>query len=363
LPPTTSPSPTDVPPGAGAVLEIDGAAIVANWRLLAARVAPAECAAVVKADAYGLGVVKAAEVLAGAGCRTFFVAHLSEAVELRRAVPGVTIAVLSGLLPRTAEEFVAADLLPVLNDKGQVERWAAEGGGRPAILHVDTGMNRLGLTVAEAAEVTAPGFPLSYVMSHLACSDEANPLNEEQRRRFAEVRRLFPGVPASFTNSSGIFLGPDYHFDLARPGYALWGGNPTPGSRNPMRPVVRLLVRILQVRDVTAGETVGYGATFRAEGPMRLATIGVGYADGVLRSLSNRGRALAGGTLVPIVGRVSMDLIMLDVTAAEAAAVQPGGFVELLGASRTVDDLAGEAGTIGYEILTSLGRRYHRVWR
>jgi alanine racemase len=200
-------------------------------------------------------------------------------------------------------------------------------------------------------------------MSHLACAEEATPLNEAQRRRFETARAQLPAAPASFANSSAIFLGAPYHYDLVRPGVALYGVNPTPGQPNPMRSVVRLLARILQLRDGAPGETVGYGATHRLTRPTRIATIAAGYADGLLRSLSNRGRALAGGTSVPILGRVSMDLITLDVTEADPATLEPGGFVELIGPTHTVDDLAAEAGTIGYEILTSLGRRYHRVWR
>ena len=355
----TSPAITD----AASILEIDLGAIVENWRLLAARVAPGLCAAVVKADAYGLGATNVAPALAAAGCRTFFVAHLDEALAVRAVLPEAEIAVLNGLLPGTTHVFLDARLIPVLNDLAQIERWRRKGQGRPAIIHIDTGMNRLGIPVEDVARIGEPGFPLRAVMSHLACAEEASPMNEAQRQRFEAARARLPAAPASFANSSGIFLGPAYHYDLARPGVALYGVNPTPGERNPMRPVVRILARVLQLHDAAAGETVGYGATRRLERPTRIATIAAGYADGLLRSLSNQGRALAGGTTVPIVGRVSMDLITLDVTAADPAAVEPGSLVELIGSTRTVDDLAAEAGTIGYEILTSLGRRYHRVWR
>jgi alanine racemase len=356
---TTSPATAD----AASILEIDLGAVVENWRLLAARVAPALCAAVVKADAYGLGAAKVAPALAAAGCRTFFVAQLDEALVVRAVLPQAEIAVLNGLLPGTSRVFLDARLTPVLNDLAQIERWRRKGQARPAILHVDTGMNRLGLAAKDVARVGDPGFPLRAVMSHLVSSEETTPLNKTQRQRFEATRALLPAAPASFANSSGIFLDASYHYDLARPGVALYGVNPTPGQPNPMRPTVRLLARILQLRDIAAGETVGYGATWRLERPARIATIAAGYADGLLRSLSNRGRALAGGTTVPIVGRVSMDLITLDVTAADPTAVEPGSLVELIGSAHTVDDLAAEAGTIGYEILTSLGRRYHRVWR
>lgn len=348
---------------AASILEIDLGAIVDNWRLLAARVAPGLCAAVVKADAYGLGAAKVAPALAAAGCRTFFVAQLDEALAVRAVLPQAEIAVLNGLLAGTSRVFLDARLTPVLNDLAQIERWRRKGQARPAILHVDTGMNRLGLPMADVARVGDPGFPVRAVMSHLACAEDATPMNEAQRQRFEAARALLPAASASFANSSGIFLGAPYHYELARPGVALYGVNPTPGQPNPMRPTVRLLARVLQLREAAAGETVGYGATFGLERPTRIATIAAGYADGLLRSLSNRGRALAGGTTVPIVGRVSMDLITLDVTAADPAAVEPGSLVELIGSTHTVDDLAAEAGTIGYEILTSLGRRYHRVWR
>jgi alanine racemase len=348
---------------AASILEIDLGAIVENWRFLAARVAPGLCAAVVKADAYGLGAARVAPALAAAGCRTFFVAQLDEALDLRAALPEAEIAVLNGLLPGTSGVFLDARLMPVLNDLAQVERWRRKGQARPAILHVDTGMNRLGLPLAELGRVGDPGFPLRAVMSHLACAEEASPMNEAQRQRFEAARAQLPAAPASFANSSGIFLGPAYHYELTRPGVALYGVNPTPERPNPMRATVRLLARVLQLHEVAPGETVGYGATHRFERPARIATIAAGYADGLLRSLSNRGRALVGGTTVPIVGRVSMDLITLDVTAADPAAVEPGSLVELVGSMHTVDDLAAEAGTIGYEILTSLGRRYHRIWR
>jgi alanine racemase len=271
--------------------------------------------------------------------------------------------VLNGLLPGTSRAFLDARLTPVLNDLAQIERWRRKGQGRPAVVHIDTGMNRLGVPMEDVERIGEPDFPLRAVMSHLACAEQPSPMNEAQLQRFEAARTRLPAAPASFANSSGIFLGPAYHYELARPGVALYGVNPTPGERNPMRPVVRLLARILQVREAAAGESVGYGATRQLERPTRIATIAAGYADGLLRSLSNQGRALAGGTTVPIVGRVSMDLITLDVTAADPAAVEPGSLVELIGAAHTVDDLATEAGTIGYEILTSLGRRYHRVWR
>jgi alanine racemase len=357
---------------AGAVLTVDVGAVVRNWRALGSRLAPgASCAAVVKADAYGLGAAAVAPALAAAGCRLFFVAHLDEGIALRSALPQAEIAVLAGLLPGTVAEFLRHGLMPVLNDLGQLEAWRVGGGGRPAILHVDTGMARLGLspkettTLAEEARRLA-GVRLAAIMSHLACADEENALNRRQLDAFRGALAALPGAPASFANSAGIFLGPDYHFDIVRPGVALYGGNPQPGRPNPMAQAVRLQGRILQVREIDRGETVGYGATHTARGPARIATVGVGYADGWLRSLSNRGGAVIAGQKVPLVGRVSMDLITLDITGVDPALARPGAFVDLLGGGpagggRTVDEVAAEAGTIAYEILTSLGRRYHRI--
>ena len=358
---------------AGAVLEIDLGAIVANWRLLAAKAAPAECAAVVKANGYGLGAEPVAKASAGAGCRLFFVATLDEGVTLRGALGSdVEIAVLNGPLPGTEAAFAAEDLIPVLNEPGQVDAWrrlAEQQGGLPAILHVDTGMSRLGLT---AREFVAFADDLSRwkairwraLMSHLSCADTpAHALNETQRHRFAAVRQRVPGVPASLAASSGIFLGPEYHADLVRPGAALYGVNPRPGRPNPLRPAVRLRAKILQIREIDRGESVGYGAAHVMEAPGRVATVAVGYADGWLRSLSRHGCGYIAGTRVPLLGRVSMDLMTFDVSAIDPALTHPGAMIELLGDAYGVDDAAADAGTIGYEILTSLGSRFHRLYR
>jgi alanine racemase len=352
---------------AGAVLEIDLGAIVANWRLLAQRAAPAECAAVVKANAYGLGAAPVAEALAVAGCRRFFVATLDEGIALRRALGSASeIAVFNGPLPGTAAEFAAHTLLPVLNHPGQIAEWAEAAGRHPAMLHVDTGMARLGLTAREFAGLieSPPCIAWRLVMSHLACADRpAAAMNESQRARFAAAATRLPGVAASLAASSGIFLGPRYHFDLVRPGAALYGVNPQPGRPNRMRQVARLSARILQVRQIDRGETVGYGAGHVMAAPGRVATAAVGYADGWLRSLSRRGGGTIAGTRVPLIGRVSMDLVTFDVSAVPEGLARPGAMIELLGAGYGVDDAAADAGTIGYEILSALGARYHRVYR
>jgi alanine racemase len=358
---------------AGAILEIDLAGIAANWRLLAQRVHPARCAAVVKADAYGLGAGQVSAALAAAGCRLFFTATLEEGIALRSALAEpIEIVVLNGTFPGTAEDFVEYRLIPVLNEPGQVGYWrqiATRRGGLPAMVHLDTGMARLGLTMREFDRLADELQEHSAIcwrglISHLACADEPeHPLNETQLVCFATARRRLAHMPASLAASSGIFLGRQFHFDFARPGAALYGVNPQPGMANPMRQIARLKGRIVQIREVDRGQTVGYGATHVMNAPGRLATVAVGYADGWLRSFSPCGSGRLGGTRVPVLGRVSMDLVAFDVSAVDPAFARPGDFIELLGDEQGVDAAAADAGTIGYEILTALGARYHRVYR
>ena len=365
---------TDTPFRAPATLSIDAGAIAANWRLLAARAEGAETAAAVKADAYGLGLDAAVPPLARAGCRTFFVAHLSEGLQVRRLAPEATIYVLDGLLPGTADAYAADRLRPVLGSTDEIADWsafvAATGAPGAAAIHVDTGMNRLGLPLSAGREVAetlgALAFRPSLVMSHFVESEApGSPVTARQMAAFAQVRTWFAGVPGSLANSSGLFLGPQARHDMVRSGYALYGGNPTPGAQNPMRHVVSLEAPILQLRDVGAGDTVGYNAQWTARGPRRLATIPVGYADGYPRSASGRddspgGEVLVGGVRCPIVGRISMDLTVVDVTDAPAQDVRRGAPVVLLDGTLTVDVVGAAAGSIGYEVLTRLGRRYAR---
>jgi alanine racemase len=363
---------------AGAILTIDLDALAENYRRLCAELNGVPCAAVVKADGYGLGLTRVAPALYRAGARSFFVAQLGEAIALRGALPeAAEIYVLNGLAAGPAAEFQAQRVVPVLNSLGEVADWqaAARQAERrlAAALHIDTGMSRLGLPASELDALAAEpgrleGIELGHIMSHLACADQPkHPLNAAQLAEFRAARARLPAAlstaPASLANSSGIFLGADYHFDLGRPGVALYGVNPTPGRPNPMGQVVRLQGKILQVREIDAPRTVGYGATHRAAGPTRVATVAVGYADGYLRSLSNRGSAWLGNQRVPVVGRVSMDLITLDVTGAAPDSAHPGALVDLIGPELPADDVAAAAGTIGYEILTALGQRYHRVYR
>lgn len=356
---------------AGAILEIDLSAIADNWRQLASRLRPgAHCAAVVKADAYGLGMARVAPALAAAACRLFFVATLDEGLTLRRLLPNAEIAVLNGLLPATEGEFRRARLIPVLNDLGQIAAWRRSAATRalPSMIHIDTGMARLGLPPDELARLIAEperlaGLTLRALLSHLACAeDEDHPHNAEQLATFRAALARLPPAPVSLAASSGIFLGSKFHFDIARPGVALYGANPTPRHPNPMTQVIRLKGKILQVRDVDRGQGVGYGSAHRMERAGRIATVAVGYADGWLRS-SHSGSAGIAGQRVPVIGRISMDLLTLDVTGIDPALCCPGAFVDLIDEQHGVDDVAAAAGTISYEILTALGRRHHRIYR
>ena len=367
-----------IPPDARAVLTIDLAALRANWGALNRESGGAECAGVIKADAYGLGIEEIARALVAEGCRTFFVATLVEARSVRQAHPAVTIYVLDGLLPGAAAHYTGFDLCPCLSSLAEVREWAAwcDASGRKlrAALHIDTGMHRLGLSREEVEQLAGPEreifdhFELALVMSHLACADvAAHPMNPTQLARFNALRATLPQAPASLANSGGVFLGPEYQFDLVRPGIALYGGRAFEGHPNPMRWVVRLQARILQVRQVATGEPIGYGATFEVSRDSRVATLACGYADGFLRALSSpTGRhgpvGYVGAHPVPVVGRVSMDLITVDVTDVPEREACRGGWVEILGPRTTIDDLTDMAGTIGYELLTRLGRRVHRVY-
>lgn len=355
-----------------AILTIDLDALAANYRRLRDLAGPAECAAVVKADAYGIGMAEAAPVLWRAGCRTFFVATLAEAKALRALLPDAVIYVFSGLLPGTAEIYRAHDLRPVLNSAEEIGEWVAYGRSigekLPCAVHVDSGMNRLGLTADEVAAVSGahdlwPHLTLSLVMSHLACADDPDhPKSEAQRAAFDRVRALLPQALASLANSAGVLLGRSYAYDMVRPGIALYGGHPRRRGQNPFRPVVHLAGRILQVREVAAGETVGYGATRGFKRPARIATVAVGYADGFFRALSTGDDAdglvvSIEGHAAPVLGRVSMDLISIDVTSVPQEISRRGALVELIGPNVTAQEFAARAGTIDYEVLTSLGRR------
>ena len=369
-----APIPEDL---AGAVLTIDLAALQDNWRLLAKQAGLAECGAAVKGDAYGLGIEPVAPALWKAGCRSFFVAKPKEGEELRRLLPEAIIFVLDGLARGQAEFYAKLNLTPAIVSSEEAREWAAFGRvyGRalPCALHVDTGINRLGFSMQEFVSLLGDSFTMeglapTLLMSHLACSDEpAHPLNAKQRDAFAEVRKKLPGVPASLANSSGIFLGTDYIHDLVRPGIALYGGNPTPAAANPMRAVAHLEGTVMQVRHVSEGETVGYGATWKAKRPSRIAVLGAGYRDGVPRALSSKqadgpAQVFLGGQRCPIIGRISMDMMAIDITDLPLASVARGTRAEIFGKHIPIDEAASWAGTISYELLTRLGSRYARLY-
>ena len=361
------------------LLTLDLAALRANAETIRTRVGPdVRVAGVVKADAYGVGSEPVVTALAADGCRDFFVAHVSEGIAVRAVLDAkgygeARIFVLNGLIAGTAPAYAAHRLAPVLGSLAEIADWtafrSADGSDFPAALHVDTGMNRHGLSLAEAREfasrrkhVGRAGITL--LMSHLACGDEpGHPLNAAQLERFSEIRALFPGVPASLANSAGVFLGDAYHFDLVRPGVALYGGATVSGEASIMRPVVRLEARILQVREVPQGESIGYGARETAQRPSRVAIVSVGYADGFHRIASSAdgapgARGFLHGVSVPLIGRISMDLSAIDVT--DAPSATRGDLIELIGPNVTIQEVAARMGTIDYEVLTSLGRRYER---
>jgi alanine racemase len=378
VPPTSTLSPEAAALAvATGVLTVDLDAICANWRKLEKTAVPAECAAVIKADAYGCGLDPVARALALAGCKTFFVATLDEARAARAALPSAALYVLGGFIQNSGEAYAKIDAKPVIGDLNELAEWDVfcrrSGWAGGTAIHIDTGMNRLGLTRVEAQglipRINAGDHGITLVMSHLACAESLNhPLNSRQLASFREIAGVFSGVPASLSNSSGIFLGAPFQFDLVRPGAALYGVNPTPEADNPMQPVVELKARVMQIRDVERGESVGYGGTWTARRPTRLAIVSAGYADGYLRAGSSndgtRGAdVMVAGKRCPVAGRISMDLMAVDVTDIEKNAVRRGHMVTLIGDGITVDELAHHFGTIGYEVLTSLGPRYARVYK
>jgi alanine racemase len=352
-------------------LTIDLDAIAANWRMLAEKVAPSECAAAVKADGYGLGLVPVSTALWNAGCRSFFVAHLDEGLALRNLLPEAWIYLLNGVPAGGEAEAYHAGIVPILHSLSGLDRMRqVSSPNAPAniALQIDTGMNRLGLEEAEIWQLRdnrqiLQAFEIPLVMSHFVTSENPlHPLNRRQYERFCAALQLLPSTRASLANSSGIFLGSPYYFDMVRPGASLYGVNPLTGSPNPMQNVVKLEARVLQIHDVKAGETVGYGAIYMVERPTRIATISIGYADGLPRVLSNRGYVYAAEHYLPIAGRVSMDLTTIDISALPVGRLREGDFVEVIGPNRSLDQVAAEADTIAYEVLTGLGNRPTRVY-
>jgi alanine racemase len=333
-----------------------------------------DCAAavVVKANAYGLGVAPVAAALQKAGADKFFIATLAEALELRTIVgKKPDIYMLHGFEEAGCDLYKAEAITPVLSSVHEIESYAAfaarEETAFPAVIHIDTGMNRLGLKKQDMEKTASKlgSIDLRYVMSHFACADEKNhPMNEAQYKAFQAAAQMFPGTKKSLANSAGIFRSPEYHFDMIRPGMSLYGLNPTPETKNPMHPAIELAVEILQVKDTEDGETCGYNATYRFKKKQKLAIVSMGYADGFPRSLSNTGALYWKGHKCPLRGRVSMDLTTVDLSAVpENDLPGPGDMLEVIGPNQSADDLAADAGTIGYEILTSLSRRYQRIYK
>ncbi|HTJ57827.1 MAG TPA: alanine racemase [Devosiaceae bacterium] len=361
--------------GLGPRLTVDLGALARNWRALEKVSTGALCGAVVKADAYGTGIVSASEALYAAGARFFFTATVDEAVAVRGVVPDAHIFVLDGLYPGAAETYAAERLMPCLTSLAMLEEWLAfcvkRNEAFPAALHFDTGMNRTGFRLTEVEIVTARirelGFAPQMVMSHFACADQpSHEKNRVQLALFQSLLQHFPAIPASLSNSAGLMTSREYHFQMVRPGIALYGGRAVNGRRNPMARVVTLEAPILQVKEARTGESVGYGASYTLSRDSRLAILGIGYADGLFRSLSGTnshqgGKVAIGGRVLPIVGRVSMDLTTVDITDLGGHVPVPGDMAEILGPSISADDQADACSTIGYEILTSLRLgRYQR---
>ena len=363
---------------AGTIMHVDLAALQNNYRKLAQMSLPAECGAAIKANAYGLGMEQCATALWAAGCRIFFVALVDEAIDLRKTLPDAVIYILNGLMPGTAGITAEANARPSLSSFDEIAEWAelctSRGTRLPAAIHIETGMNRVGLTVSDIDTLhTHPDlldqFELTLIVSHLANGEIPGDLmNARQLEQFNHLRSLLPNAPASIANSPGIFNGSAFGFDLTRPGIALYGGNPgAENSKNPMQPVVRLLGTISQVRTVPKGETIGYGGTWQAKQDSKIAVVSAGYADGYPRALSSMPdlpdtRVWIDGFFAPVIGRISMDMITVDVTAIPVEIGHRGDHVELLGPHVTIDEIAARAGTISYEILTGLGSRATRMY-
>jgi alanine racemase len=334
-------------------LRLDGEALVSNWRWLDRKSGAAACGAAVKADGYGLGAKEIVRRLADAGCRDFFVATWAEAEALAPWSDGLSLSVLHGVAAEDVE--VPRWARPVLNTPEQVWRWRGRG---PCDVMVDTGINRLGLSAADVAAGMLDGLEIRTLMSHLACADDDVPANERQRAEFAALAGRVAAERRSLANSAGILLGPDYAFDLTRPGLALYGGIPRPEAEGQIRQVVHVEAQVVQRRRVEEGGSVGYNATFTAEEPCELAILNIGYADGYLRGFSGNGRArAAGGAWLPVVGRVSMDLAAVRVDSAPL--VKEGDWLEL---DYSLPAASAQSGLSQYELLTTLGSRFGRRW-
>ena len=356
-------------------LEINIDSIIHNYQLINNKVGNTECAAVLKADAYGMGASVIAKALHRAGCSTFFVATIDEGIELRTCFSKNEnkIAVLSGFLEGSEDIFYNNKLTPVLNDIEQIKKWDLYNKQKkisaPSILHIDTGMNRLGLTVSEFYDIirrqtVLKELHVGWIMTHLACGDQPrDTMNKKQLSVFLNATTKFPNVKASLANSAGVFLGKSYHLDMVRPGIALYGSGSGSIDSHPLKQVIKLYSRILQIRTLSRGASVGYGASYRASEETRIATVGLGYADGYLRSLSNCSWVFFNGVRLPVIGRISMDYITINITKIASEKIKTGDFIEIINDKFTLDDLATLANTVPHELLTRLGTRHHRIYR
>lgn len=366
----------NLPASAYSALIVNLQATVANYTILSKVAGKAECAAVLKADAYGLGAVPIALRLHKEGCRKFFVAYADEGVQLRQAFVQFgldgDIIVLNGLFFGVEAVFSDYNLVPTLTDLDQISRWQSHcklvGRKLPAVLHIDTGMARTGLPTKELQSlVDTPhmlqGINLKLIISQMVYSHQENPIYSAfQRQRFDSALRLLPKAPASLAKSGAIFLGSDYHYHVVRPGIGLHGINPTMESENPLLPVVSLWAKVYQIQEIARGQTVGYAQTFEASARMKIATLAVGYADGYPWGTANRGHVYFGQYKAPIIGRISMDLMTVDVTQVPETLVHNGAWAQLIGQDITIDKVAEAAGTVPYEVLLGLGKRFQRIY-
>lgn len=371
-----------------ATMKIDLQALTRNWQRLAGLVGAAETGAAIKANAYGMGAEHVAAALHDAGCRTFFVANANEGSAVHRGIAAGSdsiadinqaqmeawprVYVLNGVRPGGGFDLIANNMRPILNDLGAIEYWrqvaADKGAVLPCAIHIDTGMTRLGLLGSDIERLKADpslleGLDIDFWLTHLACADEIDhPMNRAQLDLFKDRIKGLPTAPLSIANSAGVFLGQDWHLDLCRPGIALYGSNPVPNDGSPMEEVLQVSARILQVHEIRRERHIGYGATHTVAPGTRIATCGMGYADGYLRSLSGRGYGMVAGHRVPLVGRVSMDLITFDVTSLPEHVLQHTNEISIIGGGVDIDELAASGGTIAYELLTGLGQRFARQY-
>ena len=363
----------EIPPGVCGVVITDLSKIASNFAKIEAYLPHAKSSAVVKANAYGIGMLPVSKALFQKGCSDFFVATIDEGIRLRQSLPDVNIFVFNGVFPKTEAIFTEHNLIPVLNDLGQIETWGHWSSKRnqnmPAVLHIDTGIWRMGLPPQELAVLLQDlerlaGFNLHYIMSHLACSEQqSHPQNGRQLQLFQDILQQLPRTPTSLANSGGILLGSEYHFDLVRPGKALLGVGTVVAPAIGLEPAVQVYAQILQVRDMPAGHSIGYDAQYKTETPIRLATLGMGYGDGIIRAYSNCGKVYIAGHECPIVGRVSMDLIAVDASLVPERFLNPGFWAEFVGEHISADEQAAASGTISREIYTNLGERNYRIYR